>query len=255
MSNAGRKTALDRQMELLEKGILDKKKQLGEIESLWPAPYNEPTYGSRIAFLEDLCFTWNEADSETQQLPTKDYIRWYVWHWHDCKMRGQPLITEKSRRLILSWVSRCLELHDGGLRPGNYFVAMSDYKDSAEMLWRIWFLYEEIRARNPTWQLPDCTPYGSLLSKKLDSLVLPNGTIFNQMNSEGESVRGSGTTAICCEELSSYPKAAEFWAQANIITQGSAKSVGGFCYALCNASPKEEWQEIKKATLDGPSTI
>ncbi len=238
----------------IKQSFLNEKRKSGHDQSLWPAPLNELTLEARKKFVYDYIFTWNEAERQPQSIPQKAYIDWIIEKWHETKLSGEPLIIEKSRRMVVSWVLRALELHDGGVKPANQLLAGQTFRDAQQHVWRIWYLYDQLRMRNEDWNLPEATPYGSLAAQMLDAFILPNGTTYTAINSDGEKVRGVGVTEIVFEEGSVYPNLEETFSQGIIITQGSAKSKGGHVVIVGNASLNPQWWNIKRRvgeTQDG----
>ena len=228
----------------VERAFYAAKEIAGEGRCLWPSPYNTGDYESRLAFVYDCCWTWNEADRACMKLPKKAYIDYFVWEWTDTKAKGQPFICLKSRRLIISWLCRALELHDAGLSQANQLIAGQTFADAQAHVWRCWYLFDQCQKRNPNWKLDDPLFYGPMNDGRLDSLILPNGSKISSINQRGESFRGTGVTGACCEEGSAYDRLSNTWGQAVTVCQGSPTSVGGHPTMIANASPNEEFLEL-----------
>jgi len=231
----------------MERAFKAQKEIQGEGRCLWPKPYADGSFESRLAFVYNAIWTWNEADRQTMQIPKKDYIDLFVWEWTETKRLGQPFIVVKSRRLIISWLCRALELHDAGLSQANQLVAGQTFADAQAHVWRCWFLYDQLQKRFPQWHLEDSLYYGPMNDGRLDSLILPNGSKIGSINQRGESFRGTGVTGACCEEGSAYDRLANTWGQAVTVCQGSPTSVGGHPTLIANASPNEEFLELIQA--------
>jgi hypothetical protein len=229
----------------IERAFLGAKALMGEGNCLWPAPYDQPTYESRIAFLYDKVWTFEETSGQPMALARKNYIEWFTWHWGNTKDLGEPLVVEKSRRMVISNICRALELHGVGIRTGNVVIADQVFSRARYHCWRTWFSYDQLVSRNPDWKLSDALPYGSLADQRLDSLVLPNGSIIRSVNQDPESFRGTGVAEAVLEEGSVYDRLAKTWAQANSVTQGPPGKIGGHSVIIANASPNQDWSEIK----------
>jgi hypothetical protein len=213
--------------------------------TIWPAPYDEDTPEAGLRFLTECCWTDNDADQTVELIPAKDYIETLVQEWHGCLVRRQDLILEKSRRMIASWVFRGLELWQAGLRRGNWLLCDQDYAQSAKHVWRYHWLLEQMKLRRPEMNVADWDPRGSLKARKLDMVVLANGSTLANANQEAGDLQGEGKTAIVLEEFSRYRDPARFWAQSHFLTQGKASRSGGWVCAICNASENDDWRAIK----------
>jgi len=211
---------------------------------LWPPKFCQPHARSAWAFVQHLR-TWNEAEQAVQPFPDKAYLRKWTREWVRCWRRGQPLIIEKSRRLVASWLFRALELWALGLRRGDWIIAHLTNEDAAGHVWRIFHLYDDLRKRFPSWRLAMATTWGNELSYKLDSLALPNGSKVEKHYDAADALQGSGYAGITAEELSKYRHPSAFWSQAAFITQGSAGGKNGFMCAITNSDPDPNWREIK----------
>lgn len=222
---------------------------------LWPEPYATDSYESCLAFVY-VCKTFNEANRGTDPILPKAYIDWAVWHWYDTRRVGQPLITWKSRRMVYSWLSRCLELWDAGLKVASTQLAAKKYEGdsgSQAFIWRYWKIYEELRRDFPKWNLPRSIPGGNPQRFQLENLILDNGSKFEAINSEKESFRGSGATRAISEELSSYANVNAVWGQQNFVCQGKPDEVGGHVVAIANTSANDQWMELKAPAWTDPS--
>ncbi len=78
---------------------------------------------------------------------------------------------------------------------------------------------------------------------------LPNGSVTNYANGQSSGLQGDGTRIITMEEFGQYRYAAAMLAQAKIITQGSAGSVGGFVNLITNTNPNYDWQQVKAGAV------
>ena len=169
---------------------------------LWPKAYAELTYESRCRFLYDAIYTWHDQARKYLRIDEEKYISWYVWHWHDTRMKGEPLIVEKARRMLVTWITRALELHDLGVQKGGLLIAGQDYGDASGFVNRIHVLYEQLRLHHESWGLRQAETWGPSGREKIEVLALPNGSLVEAINQEPESFRGQGITMVSCEELS-----------------------------------------------------
>lgn len=212
---------------------------------LWPAPFDQDTFESAFAFVREQ-WTWNEAAKATQQAPDLPYIEAYAWEWHEAKRQGRMLITEKCRRMWISWEARALELHQMGLSRSDQLLGGDDLEAAAKHVWRLKSLYEELMHRHPEWRLPGYSQGLYDGEKKLKRFGLANGSVCNYVNGQQESIRGDGVSIITLEEASSYRNLSGMVAQAKIICQNSAGEVGGFVNLIANCrGDNEGWQKVK----------
>lgn len=212
---------------------------------LWASPCDKDTAESAIEFVK-LCWTWNEAEQESQPFPDKEYLWAYVREWHDCKKAGRTLMVEKCRRMVISWLDRALMLHQMGLKRTDCVLIGEDYEAAAKHVWRIKFLYDGLRDRNPSWNLPEIKSLRYEGDKALKQVSLANGSVCEYGNGESSQLQGSGVALVSMEELPIYRYPESILAQAKLITQGSANTVGGFIVTIGNASVNKAWQDIKK---------
>jgi hypothetical protein len=212
---------------------------------LWPAPYNVDTPEAAYRFLTECCWTDNDADQVIELIPTKAYVRAVVQLWHAAYSSRTPMILEKSRRMVMSWVYRGLELWACGMKRSNWLVCDQDYAQSAKHVWRYHFMLEQMRMRRPELQVPAFQSRGSLSAHQLDMVILANGSTLSNANQEAGDLQGEGKTGITLEEFSRYRYPGRFWSQARFLTQGKAESRGGWVNAITNASANEEYRELK----------
>src|SRR5581483_6788969 len=79
------------------------------------------------------------------------------------------------------------------------------YPKAAEHVWRIWWLYEELRKRRPDFQLKACLSRGgSTGAQEVEQVILPNGSLIETLNQQGQSFQGSGYSGVTMEEFSLY---------------------------------------------------
>lgn len=212
---------------------------------LWPAPYHEDTPEALWRFVTECCWTYNEADRAIELIPDHEYLQWLVHHWWNSRATGQELIIQKSRRMVVSWVIRACELWSLGMRRERGVVAGLNYPKAAEHVWRHAFMLRELKRRNPKIKIDHEERGGNFGTGQLDQVLLPNGSLVETLNQEGESFQGSGYSWVCLEEFCLYRRVAYMRAQAKFVTQGAPGKPGGFVVSISNASPNKEWLEAK----------
>lgn len=237
-------------MKLADAGhdILNEVRRLANTGPLWPAPFNEDTPEAAYAFLME-CKTFVESNKGPMKLPDKEYIRWITHYWWHTRKCGKPLVIWKSRRIIVSWIMRCLRVWDCGLAQG--FVQMGARvldgpAGARQFVWRCWYIYDWLMKDHPQWKLKACQWSGNPKKYELDSLVFPNGTLISAVNLDEETVRGSGASAVEMEELNFTREVAATWAQGITVCQGPAGEPSGHPITINNTSPNVEWKAMKK---------
>ena len=206
---------------------------------LWPKSMSQVHARAAMAFIR-CCRTWDEIAQEESHLPERSYIRAYVRRWVKAFRKRRPLVVEKSRRIIISWVSRCLELWVYGLNRANGLLVGKTHLRSSEHLWRIWFIYNRLRRDYPDWHLPKATKLGNDAMQQLDEIALPNGSRISKHYDGPTGIQGTGFTIVVIEELSQFQDASSMWAQAQMVAQG-----GGFVCSISNASFSDSWRAVK----------
>ena len=171
-----------------------------------------------------------------------------VYDWHEARELGLSCIWEKSRRLVVSYLMGAIELYHLGMGRSKNLIVHLRNEDAMREVWRIYQMYEDLRTRKPDWRLPKLEFYGNPLSEKLEQLMFANGSVVLRHHQDSGGLQGSGFSGIRIEEISRYQYPSQLFAQALIVTQGSASSKGGFVYAPTNSSPNADWQTLKQKT-------
>ena len=217
--------------------------------SLWPKEMSSLLPSCFMRFLAELQ-TWNEADKETQHFPDAQYLHNMARLWIRCYKDGTPLVVEKCRRMVASWLFRALELWAYGMQRQDGLIVGLDLESAAKHCWRYQFMYEGLQKRHKEWKLQDLTIIRHRGERQVSEVFFPNGSRAAIMNQESTSFPGEGYGLVCCEELSRYRNASEIWSQALIVTQGAAGSKGGFVSSISNANGENEtWREIKNGLV------
>ncbi len=233
--------------ELEKRGALT-----GFIKCLWPAPYNVDTLEACTAFVLN-CWTWNESVKEVQQIPDRKYIREYIQRWYENRTRKNAMVTEKCRRMLISWVARACELWDMGLGRCDGLLIGEDLGAAAKQMWRYYHLYTELQRRHKDWRLPQIQVHKFESDRMLKRVTLANKSTVTYANGEASAIQGDGLAFVVMEEISLYPYATACLAQAKIVTQGEAGSRGGYVNAICNAkADNDNWQSMKRVWVDLP---
>lgn len=241
--------------ELLRRGIVIPERPL------WPAPFNVNTPEAAWLFCLQ-CRTWNEAEREVQAMPDLAYLRLYADRWWRCRQEGRMLVTLKCRRMVVSWVDRALTLWAMGMSRMDATLVGEDLEAAAKHVWRLEFLYDDLKKQHPGWRLPERSHLLYEGEKKLKQFSLPNGSQTTYANGQASGLQGDGTAMITLEEPAQYRYLAAMVAQAKIITQGSAKVAmegerarRGMVNLISNARQNYDWQMIRAIPGTNPPQL
>jgi hypothetical protein len=236
------KEAAARTLRLAERGVC-----------LWGNQFKDNARDA-CKFIFGYIHTQEETTGAEMRIPRKRYLMNIARNWYKCRKAGRTFYIHKSRRLIVSWFVRSLELYAAGFSSAGFGIAAKHFQGmngACAFVWRVYFLYEGLRSNYPEWNLEKSSPRGAVLGKELDTLILPNGAMFYALNSDKEGVRGGGMSYIAYEELSGYSNPDAVIGQGKIIVQGPAGEVGGMVCAISNASANHEY----KAQIKGNHQI
>lgn len=162
--------------------------------------------------------------------------------WVRALLGGYPLFIEKSRRMVVSWTLAALELWLGGWRRSHIYVAAQDFADSAKMLYRTQFMYEQLRLRNPEWKLGNERTWEYRGSRQLSGVLLPNGSMFESLTGhDPNSFRQEGATVVRLEEAAFFPNFEDIMANARRMGQGRAGSPPGLIVVVSTPSDLPSW--------------
>lgn len=210
---------------------------------IWPSPYD--VFAPDVAWdFVRLLRTWNEAEQSIMPMPSKAYLETITHVWVESLLRGEPLVIEKCRRMVVSWLLRGLELWAMGVKRMDITLCGIDLPAAASHCWRYLHLYETLRQDNPGWKLRNPNVIRERGERYLESFRLANGSHAVIHNQLGGGLVGEGRSLVVLEELSRYRNPAHIWAQSKILTQGSGTQRGAVV-AVTNASMNEEWKQIK----------
>ena len=213
---------------------------------LWPAEYAEKTAECCKRFLYEIR-TYNEATQQIMHIEQKDYLDAFAEKWVECWLEGKPFVIEKCRRMLISWAGRSCELWAMGLGRLKHHMANETYGEAAKHVWRLEFIYHDLRRRHPEWGLEANGRRAFQGEQSLAQFSLSNGSISEAINSGSAASQGEGVGIITLEELGKYTSPSAVYTQAKLVTMAQAGAVGGFVCAITNTNLNEEWQKIKNA--------
>ncbi len=211
---------------------------------LWPAPYDQDNLEAAMAFVRENR-TWNESEREVQPMPDDlDYFWILGQDWFRAKEQGKVLHVLKARRMVVSWFFRILELHQMGLKREDSVIGGEKFLPACKHVWRLEFLYEDLRRRHPGWRLEESKHLQFQGDRALQRFALPNQSSCTAINGESTGVQGEGYSRITFEEFSLYPHAEAMLGQAKVIAQPSPDKVGGFIVTIANPEQNYEYWQI-----------
>lgn len=199
-----------------------------------------------------LCRTWDEAGRQIREFPDREYLKHVAAEWIACRNTGTPLIIEKSRRLVTSWALRCIELYDLGLSRGNALITHTKRDDAAGHVWRIFFLYSNLRQRFPSWDLPYIATWGNELSQQLDIVVLGNRSKVSQYFEKPSGMQGTGYSIVTMEELSIYRHPAGMYDQATRLVESPAGMANGLVVGVTNYAFNDSYELVINGASPSP---
>lgn len=220
-------------------------------DPLWPSDFRAGDAEAAYEFIKVLR-TWDEAGQMIRGFPDKQYLKEVAAIWIECRKAGQPLLIEKSRRLVTSWVLRALELYDIGLTRGKGLITHTKREDAAEHVWRIWFMYDDLRTNMRTWDLPPIKTWGNELSYALDKVALANGSTVRQYFEKPKGLQGTGFSWVCMEELSIYQNPSGMWDQVARLVQPAPGFVTGLRVGVTNHYMADGWYKVKEGASPSP---
>lgn len=188
--------------------------------------------------------TWNEANESFEPFPAEKYLEDLVHEAYECRASGEPIIIEKARRLLVSYLFCAIELFWLGVKRRNHLISHLVNENAEKELWRIWQLHESYRAKYPN--VKPILTHGNVNAKKLERLMFPNGSTVERHYDDGSALRGTGVSYVRMEEASYYRHPSATYGQAKILLQGKPGEPGGLIVMINNSSPSKDWQSIKE---------
>lgn len=238
-------------MQVATKAAADELLRRRGPKCLWPSEYSEDSLECCIAFVLQ-CWTETESEKGEEPIPEWEFVLEYIKLWYENRKRRGTMITEKCRRMVVSWTSRACELWDMGLQKCSGVLAGPKLRSAAKQIYRYVFLYNGLARRHSDWKLGKLKTWQFEGSKFLTAIELPNGSHVGFANGEDDGVQGDGYAFVILEEFSLYPYASGFLSQAKIIVQGKSGGKGGYVHAICNAKASNaNWQRVKGVLKTG----
>lgn len=177
------------------------------------------------AFIRDACVTRDEVDEgAVKPFPRLPYLRRICEVWEAHKLLAIP----KSRRMMLTWIMLALHLHLALFVPRSAVFVQSKKADDSDYLIggdRMLFLYNNLPGWLRRYGLPE-------VQRKQYHLLFSNGSMVRAVSQGADQLRGYTATAILCDEIAFWERAAETWRALRPIVQG-----GGRVTLVSSASP------------------
>lgn len=177
------------------------------------------------AFIRDACLTRDEVDEgAVKPFPRLPYLRHICEVWQAHKLLAIP----KSRRMMLTWLMLALHLHLALFVPRSAVFVQSKKADDSDYLIgqdRMLFMYNNLPGWLRRYGLPE-------VQRKQYHLLFSNGSMVRAVSQGADQLRGYTATAILCDEIAFWERAAETWRALRPITQG-----GGRVTLVSSASP------------------
>jgi phage FluMu gp28-like protein len=177
------------------------------------------------AFVRDACLTQDEADEgKIKKFPDLPYLRHICEVWQANKMLAIP----KSRRMMLTWLMLALHLHMALFTPRSAIFVQSKKAEDSDYLIRdkrMLFIYNHLPAWTRNFGLPEAKNKEFLVS-------FSNGSEIHAVSQGADQLRQYTATAVMCDEIAFWEKAADTWRALRPIVQG-----GGRVTLISSASP------------------
>lgn len=177
------------------------------------------------AFVREACLTRDEVDEGTiKAFPEHGYLRYICGVWGEHKLLAIP----KSRRMMLTWLMLALHLHLALFTPRSAVFVQSKKADDSDYLIgsdRMLFLYEHLPPWLRHYDLPT-------VQRKQYHLLFSNGSMIRAVGQGADQLRQYTATAILCDEIAFWERAAETWRALRPVVQG-----GGRVTMVSSASP------------------
>jgi hypothetical protein len=150
--------------------------------------------------------------------------------------------------MVVSWTLRALELHQAGLRRSAFAIACQDFDDSAEMIWRVGFMYDDLRDRFPKWELPKMRQWRGGGPQRLTAVELQNGSSFSPLTGrDPNTFRQKGVTGVSLEECAHFVHLASVYANAATMCKGQPGSKSGLLTLISTVNgANKEWMRLSK---------
>lgn len=183
-------------------------------------------------FLKYAVYTQDETDKEhfgAKQFPYKEkaYLQDLAELWKYGTTHNRPIIIEKSRQLMVSWVFSALHLHEACTMPNRKHLILSKSESKAiEILKRLEYIYKNI----PEEIWPAKLRYKMVRTKTKISFPEINSEIHS-LTSNADSSRSITASRIFMDEFA-------FMADVDDLYQGTVGStVGGGNLVIVSTNP------------------
>lgn len=217
MSNRTKKISeFKREFEL----AIERHKEEENRRPLWPKHYCSYDWETAWKFITTELRTIDQAvmPARIASIPKWPSLRFQVQKAMWCRQNtingiGITDANPKSRRMIATWIYVALDLWEAGVFPGgNYFVSSLDWPKTGSIIWRTFWMYNDLARRKPEWNLPVLQLGVDTLAlageRSLKQVKLPNGSMFVGLTMEQpESFIQEGARRVRLEEMSKarYP--------------------------------------------------
>ena len=150
--------------------------------------------------------------------------------------------------MTVSWTVRALELHQAMLQRSSFAIACQDYDDSAEMIWRIGTIYEDLDQRYPKWGLPELRKWRGGAPQRYTAIELANGSTFHPLTGrDPDSFRQKGVTGVSLEECAHFSSLSAVYANAKTMCQGATDGKDGLITLISTVNgANKEWMRLSK---------
>jgi Mu-like prophage FluMu protein gp28 len=168
------------------------------------------------AFIRDACLTRDEADAgAVKRFPDLPYLAHVCRVWQRYPMLAVP----KSRRMMLTWIMLALHLHLALFTPNSAVFIQSKKAEDSDYLIdkdRMLFIYSNL----PHW----LRAYGlPTVQRKQYNLTFSNGSMIRAIAQGEDQLRQYTATAVLCDEIAFWDRAAETWRALRPVVQGGGK--------------------------------
>lgn len=196
----------------------------------------------RVHTLDD---TMGAPNNGINTIPALPHVLLTVDVWVRSLFSGEPCAIEKSRRITISWIAAALEVWLAGWRRSTIWIAAQDFADSAKMLYRSQFIYEQLRLKNPSWRLSESRTWEYSGPRLLTRVMLPNGSVFESLTGhDPNAFRQEGATVIRLEEAAHFPLLEDIMANAQRMCQPQPGMTPGMLVTISTPSDLPHWDRI-----------
>ncbi len=137
-----------------------------------------------------------------------------------------------------------------GLRLSSQYICCQDFEDSAEMIGRAKFVYDQIRERNPEFKLPEAKAWRDKKPDQYQAVQLPNGSKFLPLTGrDPDTFRQKGAGGVRLEEAAMFVHFGACVSRAGAMVQGPAGKIQGHLHVVSTTRGENtDWIEFKRGT-------